>query len=78
VGVLSGADTLTPMDERERAKLAECGVHQDAEPRGGPATVIRLACMTQADGPVSIVIPPWNGLVGRVLTRVRAGTPSSR
>jgi ferredoxin len=78
VGVLAGADKLTAMDERERAKLAECGVLEDAEPSGGPAPVIRLACMTQAHGPVSIVIPPWNGLVGRVLTRVRSGTPSSR
>jgi ferredoxin len=77
VGVLAGADTLSAMDERERAKLAECGVTQDAEPHGQPP-VIRLACMTQAEGPVSIVIPPWNGLLGRVLTRVNAGTPSSR
>jgi ferredoxin len=73
VGVLAGAGTLSPMDARERAKLAECGVHQDDEPQ-----LIRLACMTQAEGPVSIVIPPWNGLVGRVLTRVNAGTSSSR
>ena len=73
VGVLAGHERLSPMDARERAKLAECGVRQDAEPH-----VIRLACMTQADGPVSIVIPPWNGLLGRVLTRVSQGTPSSR
>jgi ferredoxin len=76
VGVLAGANTLSAMDDRERAKLAECGVSQDAPPHGAP--VIRLACMTQADGPVSIVIPPWNGLLGRVLTRVNAGMPSSR
>jgi ferredoxin len=72
VGVLAGADTLSPMDTRERAKLTECGVNQDDPP------VIRLACMTQAHGQASIVIPPWNGLLGRVLTRVNAGTPSSR
>ncbi|HUE89273.1 MAG TPA: hypothetical protein VMO26_24610 [Vicinamibacterales bacterium] len=36
------------------------------------------ACTTVATGPVSIVIPPWNGLVGRLLTRVNAGTSSSR
>jgi ferredoxin len=76
VGVVAGAHTLSPMDERERDKLAECGVVQDVERGGSP--VIRLACMAQADGPVSIVIPPWNGLLGRVLTRVRAGTWSSR
>jgi ferredoxin len=70
IGVLAGGQTLSPMDEPERGKLAECGVREDADPRGAPA-VIRLACMTQATGPVSIVIPPWNGLLGRILKRVR-------
>jgi len=76
VGILAGASTLSPMEAPEREKLAECGVLQDLN-WGGGAPVIRLACMTQADGPVSVVIPPWNGLLGRVLTRVNAGTPSS-
>jgi ferredoxin len=73
VGVLAGDEYLSPMDGRERAKLAECGVSDVA----GPAP-IRLACMTEAAGPVSIVIPPWNGLLGRVLNRVTAQTPSPR
>jgi hypothetical protein len=59
------------MEDQERAKLAECGVLSDrAEPP------IRLACMAQAHGPVSLVIPPWNGLLGRVLTRVSRQTTS--
>ena len=70
VGVLAGGQMLSPMDEQERAKLTECGVKEDADSAGAPA-LIRLACMTQAAGPVSIVIPPWNGLLGRVLKRVR-------
>jgi ferredoxin len=62
VGVLSGAETLSPMERCERDKLAEIGVEStDARP------VIRLACQAQAFGSVSIVIPPWNGLVGRAL-----------
>ena len=73
VGVLGGAEYLSPMDARERAKLAECGVHDVAGP-----PPIRLACMTEATGPVSIVIPPWNGLLGRVLSRVSAQMPSPR
>jgi ferredoxin len=73
VGVLAGASTLSEMDDRERAKLAECGVIPETKWHG-MQPVIRLACMTQAEGPVSIVIPPWNGLLGRVLTRVTAGT----
>jgi ferredoxin len=73
VGILNGADKLSPMDERERAKLAECGVTSDTDQPS-----IRLACMAQAVGAVSIVIPPWNGLLGRVLSRVSAQIPSSR
>ena len=72
VGVLHGEASLSPMDSRERAKLIECGVLFEH----GPPPPIRLACMTQATGPVSIVIPPWNGLLGRVLMRVGARMPS--
>jgi len=65
LGILGGEDRLSLMEPRERDKLAECGVIGD----GGPAP-LRLACMTQADGPVSIVIPPWNGLLGRVIAPI--------
>lgn len=65
VGVLAGADKMSAMESRERDKLAECGVSTD-----GGQPPIRLACMTQASGPVSIVIPPWNGLLGRVLKTI--------
>ena len=51
------------VDEREREKLRECGVVVE-----GTHPVMRLSCMAQAYGPTTIVIPPWNGLVGRVLT----------
>jgi ferredoxin len=62
VGILSGSAYLSPPESSERSKLAEIGVTtNDANP------VIRLACQAQASGPVSIVIPPWNGLLGRVL-----------
>lgn len=66
VGVLSGAETLSAMETREREKLAEIGVEAE-----GSHPQMRLACMTQAFGAVSIVIPPWNGLVGRVLNPPR-------
>jgi ferredoxin len=62
VGVLWGAEQLSAIDARERDKLAECGIEVE-----GSHPPIRLACMSQAFGPVSLVIPPWNGLVGRVL-----------
>jgi ferredoxin len=62
VGILGGVENTAPMEDREREKLRECGVDVDGE-----RPEIRLACMTQASGPVSLVIPPWNGLLGRVL-----------
>ena len=62
IGVLGGAERLSPMDARERDKLRECGVVVE-----GSHPVMRLSCMTQAFGRTTIVIPPWNGLVGRVL-----------
>ena len=66
VGVLGGADRLSPMDDRERQTLAECGyVSADEE---GP--VIRLACMAQAYGAVTLVIPPWNGRLKKLAGRV--------
>jgi ferredoxin len=60
VGVVGGAERLSPMDDRERAKLAECG-YIETDERHPP---IRLACQAQAFGRVSIVIPPWNGIIG--------------
>jgi ferredoxin len=64
VGVLAGAENTGPMEARERDKLRECGVEVEGE-----RPEIRLACMTQATGPVSIVIPPWNGLLGRAIRK---------
>jgi hypothetical protein len=61
--VLAGADRLSPAGEKERAKLAECGYIATDE--GHPP--IRLACQSEAYGRVVIVVPPWNGIVARVL-----------
>jgi ferredoxin len=69
VGVIGGAEHLSPVDDRERTTIAALGYLQTTEPR----PVIRLSCMAQAHGPVSLVVPPWNGQVGVRLDRVRAG-----
>jgi ferredoxin len=65
VGIVDGAERLSPVDAKERATIAALGYlsSQDARP------VIRLACMAQAHGPVTIVIPPWNGQIGARLAR---------
>lgn len=63
VGVVGGAERLSPMQPNERAKLAECGYIDTSETH----PPIRLSCQAQAFGRVSIVIPPWNGVVTRGL-----------
>ena len=65
VGVLAGAERLSAADTKERAKLAECGYITTDETH----PPIRLACQAQAYSRVSIVIPPWNGIVARALER---------
>jgi ferredoxin len=63
VGVVGGAERLSPVQPNERAKLAECGYIDTSETH----PPIRLSCQAQAFGRVSIVIPPWNGIIGQGL-----------
>jgi ferredoxin len=67
VGVLGGADKLADVAAREGKKIKEFGYIDTAEPR----PLIRLACQAQAQGAVSVVIPPWNGQIGRHLRALR-------
>jgi ferredoxin len=63
VGVLAGADKLSPVVERdERKRMAVFGYATTDEPK----PLIRLACQARAFGAVSLVIPPWNGMFGSV------------
>jgi ferredoxin len=61
VGILGGAEKLSDVSAREGKKIKEFGYIETDEPK----PVIRLACMAQAAGAVSIVIPPWNGVFGQ-------------
>jgi ferredoxin len=63
VGVLGGAEKLSDVGAREGKKIKEFGYIDTGEPK----PTIRLACMAQATGAVSIVIPPWNGVYGKQL-----------
>ncbi|MDQ3686030.1 MAG: (2Fe-2S)-binding protein [Acidobacteriota bacterium] len=63
VGVLGGAEKLTPVAAREGRKIKEFG-YVDTE---DPQPLIRLACQAQGTGALSIVIPPWNGVFGKHL-----------
>jgi hypothetical protein len=63
VGILGGAEKLAPVAARESTRIKEFGYIDTAEPK----PLIRLACQAQAEGAVSIVIPPWNGFFGKYL-----------
>jgi ferredoxin len=66
VGVLGGAEKLSPVvprDEGERMKVFGYANTNEARP------LIRLACQAKAFGAVSIVIPPWNGVFGKLLKK---------
>ena len=67
VGILAGAAKLSPVDGRERTALAAFGYSDTREPHPD----IRLACMAETRGAVTIVIPPWNGQVGERLEAAR-------
>jgi ferredoxin len=67
VGVLGGADRLADVAVREGKKIKEFGYIDTAEPK----PLIRLACQAQAQGAVSVVIPPWNGQFGKHLRALK-------
>ena len=67
VGVLGGAEKLSDVAAREGKKIKEFGYIDTAEAK----PLIRLACQAQANGAVSIVIPPWNGVFGKYLKNPR-------
>ena len=61
VGVLGGAEKLSDVAPRERKQMKIFGYNQgeDAKP------IMRLACQAKANGAISVVIPPWNGVFGK-------------
>jgi len=61
VGVLGGEEKLTPVKPRERRQMKVFGYNQPE----GEKPFIRLACQARAEGNVTIVIPPWNGVFGK-------------
>jgi ferredoxin len=70
VGILGGAEKLSDVAAREGKKIKEFGYIDTSEAK----PLIRLACQAQALGAVSIVIPPWNGVFGKYLKRLKPST----
>ena len=67
VGVLGGSEKLSDVAAREGKKIKEFGYVDTSEAK----PLIRLACQAQALGAVSIVIPPWNGVYGKYLNKLK-------
>lgn len=66
VGVVAGAENLSPVNERdERRRMKVFGYLESSDEQ----PLIRLACQARASGPVTIVIPPWNGMFASCLRR---------
>lgn len=63
VGVVGGAENLADVQRLERKQMKVFGYKQGDEAK----PFMRLACQAQAEGSVSIVIPPWNGVFGKKL-----------
>lgn len=61
VGVVGGAENLVDVARLERKQMKVFGYKQGEEAK----PFMRLACQAQAEGSVSIVIPPWNGVFGK-------------
>lgn len=62
IGILGGQENLSEVTEFEKRRLHHFGY----VPRGvevGPHSHIRLACQSKCYGDVSVVIPPWNGVL---------------
>ena len=63
VGVIGGAEKLTPVEKHESVRMKVFGYTDSVV---GTRPIIRLACQAKAEGAVSIVIPPWNGFIARL------------
>lgn len=61
VGVVGGQEKLSEVQRLERKQMKVFGYNQGDDPK----PYMRLACQAKANGNVSIVIPPWNGVFGR-------------
>lgn len=63
VGVLSPTDKISPPNDREKNKWRYFGYEGFTGTDDSP---IRLACQMKAQGNVTLVIPPWCGMIGKL------------
>ncbi len=63
VGVLSPTEKILPPNDREKNKWPYFGYEGFTGDANSP---IRLACQMKATGNVTLVIPPWCGMIGKL------------
>jgi hypothetical protein len=61
--VLSDTNKISPPNQREIDRWRYFGYEGFTGDKDSP---IRLACQLKASGNVTLVIPPWNGLIGKL------------
>jgi ferredoxin len=66
VGILGGAEKLPPVVERDEGRRLNVFGYVVT---GDPNPPVRLACQARPSGAVSVVIPPWNGIIGALMDR---------
>lgn len=65
VGILGGNENMEPVGDFERKRMDYFGYWDSGfHVPGQDKPLLRLACQAQVKGSVSIVIPPWNGVLG--------------
>jgi ferredoxin len=75
VGVLAGAEKLCEPTALEVRKMAEYFGYPGFTPNKD--SIIRLACQAKCYGNVTIVIPPWNGILGKLNVSSQDGKGAS-
>jgi len=61
IGVLGGADKISPVSAREAKQMKVFGYNQPE----GSNPFMRLSCQSRIEGNITLVIPPWNGVFGK-------------
>mgnify|MGYP002847452978 CR=1 FL=1 len=62
IGILAGRENLSEITEFEKDRLAYFG-YASREQKLESHPPVRLACQSKCHGKISIVVPPWNGVL---------------
>ena len=62
IGILEGRESIDPISPFEQKRLHYFGYHpRDGKTESQP--LIRLACQSKCRGSLTLVVPPWNGVL---------------